>query len=70
MIALTLTSCGIPPAVVTAGLGLAAGEAKLGTALVQWLTVRDAVPPDCGAAPVPPCVLRPAITAKLTAAGP
>ena len=58
---LLLAGCGAAtvPLISTVG-GLVAGEAKLGTALIQWLTVKDAAPPACAPLPVPPCVLEPA----------
>lgn len=56
-----LAGCGAATVpLVSAGAGLLAGEAKLATALLQWMTVKDALPPVCAAVPVPPCIIEPA----------
>lgn len=55
-----LAACGAPLPLITGGIGLAAGEAKMATAFFDWLTVRDALPPICTAVPAPPCILEPA----------
>lgn len=60
LLPLALAGCGLSPALIGAGMGLLAGELKLGTAALQWMTAKDAMPPDCDAAHPPPCVLQPA----------
>jgi hypothetical protein len=61
LLLVTLAGCGaVPLPLVTAGIGLAAGEAKMATAFFDWLTVKDALPPICTAVPAPPCILEPA----------
>lgn len=55
---LLLAGChAVPAAAVYAGMGLVAGELKLGSALLDYMTARDARPPDCSATVPPPCVL-------------
>lgn len=55
---LLLAGChAVPAAMVYAGMGLVAGEMKLGSSILDYMTAREARPPDCSATVPPPCVL-------------
>ena len=56
---ITLSACGASPALIGASIGLLAGELRLGSAVIDYLTAREARPPDCSAAQEPPCVMLP-----------
>ena len=54
-----LSGCGASPALIGASIGLLAGELKLGSSVLDYLTAREARPPDCSATQGPPCVMLP-----------
>ena len=56
---LTLSGCGASPALIGASIGLLAGERKLGSSVLDYLTARETRPSDCSAGKPPPCVLQP-----------
>ena len=56
---LTLSGCGVSPALIGASIGLLAGELKLGSSVLDYFTAREARPPDCSAVQGPPCVMLP-----------
>ena len=57
---LLLAGChAAPAAAVYAGVGLLAGEMKLGSSVLDYMTAREARPADCSATVRPPCVLLP-----------
>ncbi len=63
LLPLLLAGCGMSPALIGAGLGLLSGELKLGTAVLGYMTAREARPPDCSTTAPPPCVVLPGPTA-------
>jgi hypothetical protein len=56
---LALSGCGASPALIGASIGLLAGELKLGSSVLEYLTAREELPPDCSADRGPPCVMLP-----------
>ncbi len=59
LLPILLAGCGLSAPIVAASLGVLAGELKLGTAALEYLTAREARPPDCSATVPPPCVVLP-----------
>lgn len=58
MALLLLAGChAVPVAAVYAGVGLLAGEMKLGSSVLDYMAAREARPPDCSLTVLPPCVV-------------